>query len=368
MLENLYNEFVCMFISMSFYIMLGLLFVGILHTYINKDKVLKHLGKNKASSVINASIVGVPLPLCSCGVVPTALELKKDGASNGAVTSFLISTPQTGVDSIMASYAMMGPFMAIIRPIAAFISGIIGGLIVNVFARDEVIESNKKTCCCSHKQPVETTCCSNNQSTQSSCCGSKTTSSKKIVQVFKYAYGEFLDDISVHFLVGIALASLIAVFIPADLFINLGLSEGILGMLSMVIIGMPMYICSTSSIPIAMSLMTKGLSLGSAFVFLFVGPVTNIASLLVLSKSLGKKITTMYISIVIGCSVFFGLIIDWFVKQNEVILENTLTHSSHGHGGILTEIIAIIFALLLARSIFLKLINKIKQQPKSCCH
>lgn len=366
MIGNLLDNFVCMFISMSFYIMLGLLFVGILHTYIKREKVLKLLGKDKFSSVVNASIVGVPLPLCSCGVVPTALQLKKDGASNGAVTSFLISTPQTGVDSILATYAMMGPFMALFRPIAAFISGIIGGGVVNTFAKEEVININSNTNCgCStHKS---TTRCSTPKLVKRN-IPAKKNNTKKILKVFKYAYGEFLDEISSHFIIGIFLASIITTFVPTDFFINLGLNEGIFGMLSMVLIGLPMYICSTSSIPIAMSLMTKGLSLGSAFVFLFVGPVTNIASILVLSKALGKKITTMYMSLVIICSLGFGFILDWFVGNNTLILDNALSHSVHGHAGIFTNVIAFIFAILLIKSISIKIYNKITKQKTSCCH
>lgn len=135
-LENFINNFVDMFVHMSFYILLGLLCVGILHVFIKRESILKHLGKHKFSSIVKASAVGVPLPLCSCGVVPTAIELKKGGASNGAVISFLTSTPQTGIDSIFATYSLMGIIMAIFRPIAAFISGIISGIVVNFFAKD----------------------------------------------------------------------------------------------------------------------------------------------------------------------------------------------------------------------------------------
>ncbi len=365
------ENFLDIFVDMAFYLMLGLFFVGLLNTFVKRDKVLKHLGSPKFSSVVKASMVGVPLPLCSCGVVPTAIQLKRSGASNGAVISFLISTPQTGVDSIAATYSIMGGLMAVFRPIAAFCSGILGGAVVNLLAKNETMnleqyagacscetpassccsetpassccsetpasscacetpassccsETPASSCCsetpassCACETPASScacetpasSCCSETPASScacetpaSSCCSETPASSccsetsslpagkeNKLFRAIRYAYCDFLDDISTHFLVGIFLASLISTFLPADFFINMGMNQGFLSMISMVLVGVPMYICSTSSIPIALSLISKGISLGSAFVFLFTGPVTNIASILVLSKVLGKE-------------------------------------------------------------------------------
>lgn len=367
-----FENFVSMFVDMAFYIMLGLFFVGILHTYINKDQVLKHLGQDKFSSVIKASLVGVPLPLCSCGVVPTAVELKKDGASNGAVISFLISTPQTGVDSIFATYSMMGLFMAIFRPIAAFVSGIVGGGIINLFAKHDTIHEDiaidschcgcasdshaHSSCGCSHTEHESHSSCGCHPEPVAHCscgCGHSHSSSDeaKWKQVFSYAYGEFLEEIAGHFLLGMVLAAAIATFLPADFFVSLGLHSGIVAMLAMVLIGLPMYICSTSSIPIAISLIGKGLSMGGGFVFLFTGPVTNIASLLVLAKVLGKKITGMYIGVVVCCSIAFGLLLDFILEQSAYAALFADMHSM-GHGVIpdgIMYIVALIFAVLLVR-------------------
>ncbi len=366
------SNFMDMFLDMSCFIMLGLLLVGILHTFIKKDKILKHLGKDKFSSVVKASVVGVPLPLCSCGVVPTAVELKKSGASNGAVVSFLISTPQTGVDSIFATYSMMGLVMAIFRPIAAFISGILGGAFVNLFAKKEVIavEGEHTSSCCCHSEETHT-CCSHEAPVaelaeepvaEHSCCCCHSHAevavqkTPKWMEVFQYAYGGFLDEIAIHFLVGMFLATIIATFLPADFFVSLGIQQGLVAMLAMVIIGLPMYICSTSSIPIAISLIGKGLSYGGAFVFLFTGPVTNIASLLVLRKVLGKKITGLYLTSVILCSIGFGLLLDVLMSKWDVLS----FASAHGAGHFMfpepvTIVIAIIFALLLVKSIIVRI-------------
>lgn len=367
------NNFIDMFISMSFYIMLGLFFVGLLNTYVNKEKILKHLGEDKFSSVVKASVIGVPLPLCSCGVVPTAVELKKSGASNGAVTSFLISTPQTGVDSILATYSMMGMVMAIYRPFAAFASGIIGGGIVNIFAKYDTMNMEDVTadsCCAS--TPVETSsCCSTQTLEQTSngcshqpaeentcCCGSHTPKSKnKIIQVVQYAYGKFLDDIALHFLIGMFIATIISTFLPVDFFVSIGLDKGILAMFAVVLVGLPMYICSTASIPIALSLVAKGLSYGSAFAFLFTGPVTNIASLLVLSKALGKKITAMYIGSVVLCSILFGLILDLLIELFGFEISGMLACHTDHHSPF-SSVVAVIFAVLIARSMF----NRIKRK------
>lgn len=372
------NNFISMFISMSFYIMLGLLFVGILNTYVNREKILKHLGKDKFSSVVKSSVIGVPLPLCSCGVVPTAVELKKGGASNGAVISFLISTPQTGVDSILATYSMMGMVMAIFRPLAAFASGIIGGGLVNLFAKHEKMEigndsevsccggvETKEASCCCTSEPVESSCCSSipepeislcccssKEEVVGSCCSGDTTKveSNKIFQVFKYAYGKFLDDIAIHFLVGMFIATIISTFLPVDFFINIGLNQGIFAMFAVVLVGLPMYICSTASIPIALSLVAKGLSYGSAFTFLFTGPVTNIASLLVLSKTLGKKITGMYIASVVGCSIFFGFVLDFLIEKFQFEISGMLACHTDHHSPF-SNVVAVIFAILIVRSV-----------------
>ncbi len=366
-LQMFFTSFGEMFLEMSFYMMLGLFFVGLCHVYVPKEQVLRHLGSDGFGSVVKASLVGVPLPLCSCGVVPTAVELKKSGASNGAVISFLISTPQTGVDSIFATYSMMGWVMAIFRPIAAFASGMIGGAVINGVAKHEVImqSDHAHEACDCHSCHSDCACCHEEVHQHTDCdCGCDEERSKRklprFLQVFTYAYGGFLDEIAVHFLIGMVIASLITTFVPTDLFVSLGLSEGVLAMLCMVIIGLPMYICSVSSIPIALALITKGLSLGSAFVFLFTGPVTNIASLLVLRKALGQKITGLYVACVVVCSLSFGLLLDALVKTFDFSLlrAGSVVSSGIAHADAFHIVIAVIFGGLIVKGILLLFVKK----------
>ncbi len=385
-----------MFVSMAPYIMLGLLFVGILHSYVRKQTILKHLGQTSFWSVVKASLVGVPLPLCSCGVVPTAVQLKKDGASDGAVVSFLISTPQTGVDSILATYSLMGVVMAIFRPIAAFLSGIIGGGIVDLFAKKQQstnkitdnchchgsTSSNTYDSCCGshiHDEHTDNCACSSHthEHTDSCGCGSHAHNScgcgschcdttpvgakAKFKGVFTYAFGDFVDEIAMHFVVGLLIATAISTFVPTDFFVNLGLDSGILAMLAMIVIGLPMYICSTSSIPITIALVGKGLSMGAAFVFLFVGPVTNIASLLILNRTLGKKITALYIACVTLCSIVFGLLLDLLINTFDLTILSVTGGTLHGDSSVFSYIVAIIFLVLIIKSLIKWAITKCKK-------
>lgn len=357
MISLFFHHFIHIFIDMSFYIMLGLFFVGLLHTYVKKELILRQLGDNSLSSVIKAAAVGVPLPLCSCGVVPTAIELKKSGASRGAVTSFLISTPQTGIDSILVTFALMGLPMAIFRPVAAFAAGIFGGVVVNLFGKQT--ETNAEpiaaaSCCSGQAEPAAASCC----------CGEaepkKVTPAAKFKSVFTYAFGSFWDGISLHFFIGIIIAALISAFIPADFFISLGLDSGLLVMLLVIAIGLPMYVCSTSSIPIALSLIAKGLSPGAAFVFLFAGPVSNIASILVLSKALGKKNIVLYIFSVVVAAVGFGLLFDLLYQRFNFTLQGNLSLGSAGAAGeYFNYAAALVFFVITVKGIYKTLKHKL---------
>ncbi len=355
-LENLLS----LFIDMSFYIVIGLIFTGLLHAFVNKDFILKHVGKDSTSSVIKSSVIGVPLPLCSCGVIPTAMYLGKSGASKGSVVSFLTSTPQTGLDSLIATYGMLGPLFAIYRAISAFISGIISGIVTNILCKnDNVNYNNQASSCCSNKEEVEknveqTSCCSTKVGETSGCCSvdpdSKVSFIQKIKIAFKFAFGEFLDEVAIHFIIGLLIAALISTVLPTDILSSLG--NSIFTMLLMVVIGIPMYICSTASIPIAVSLMLKGISPGAAFVFLFAGPVTNVASIAVLVKSLGKKVTTIYLVSASICAIMFGLLFDYIINvSNYDGILNIIEPCHHSNNPMYMNIAAVIFGVLLVKSL-----------------
>ncbi len=296
MINDFLNAFFALAVDMGFYMTIGLILVGVLNIFIKKQWIAKHLGGTGIWPIIKASIMGVPLPLCSCGVVPTGLYLKEQGASGPSAISFLISTPQTGADSIIATYGLMGPLFAWYRPIAAFVSGVMGGIAVKLFGAKEQSRSKiGQTEDENERLPIRV----------------------RALKSFGYAFGEFTEDIAVHFIIGLAIAAIISVIIPADFIGSIGLGSGIVSMLLMIAIGAPMYICSTSSIPIAVMLMAKGLSPGAAFVFLFMGPFTNAASLILVSKKFGRKTTVVYFLSAAVSAIGFGYLLDFIASATK---------------------------------------------------
>ncbi|MGB0391686.1 MAG: permease [Salibacteraceae bacterium] len=290
-LKSFIIELVYLFAEMSPYLLLGFALAGVLHVYFPKHKVAKYLGRKNLTSVVNAAILGIPLPLCSCGVIPTGISFNKNGATKGATVSFLISTPQTGVDSILVTYSLLGLPFALIRPIAAFVTGIFGGALTNATddSAEELIENKED----------------------------EKVYSNKFKSALHYAFVEFLQDIAQWLLVGLAIAAFISVIIP-DGFIESNLGNPFVNMLIVLVASIPMYVCATGSVPIAAVLMMKGLSPGAAFVFLMAGPATNAATMTVIKQAMGTKALVSYLSSIIGGAIIIGLIInqlppDWFV-------------------------------------------------------
>lgn len=337
MLIDLLKEFAVIFIEMSPYILLGIFFVAVFNLFISKSFVAKHTGANSIVSVIKAALFGVPLPLCSCGVIPTSVFLSKSGASKPAVVSFLISTPQTGVDSIIATYGMMGPVFAIFRPIAAFLMGIIGGIATIVLGKEKQKENTSNNFTFEEFEPPNRTIA-------------------KVRNSLRYAFVEFIDDISLQFVVGLLVAALISFFVPDDFFAGTFLGNEFLGMLSVMIFAIPMYVCATSSIPIAISLMMKGLSPAVAYVFLVAGPVSNAASIAILSKTIGKRTLGIYILSVAVSSIVFGYALNWIFEISGTNPHLMMKHFHH-HGTEFTTIeyiLSLFFLFLLLSSFYRK--------------
>jgi len=336
---------------MAPYLMLGLIFVGFLNLFITKDLIIKHIGKNDFLSILKAALFGIPLPLCSCGVVPSSIYMAKSGASKPAVVSFLTATPQTGIDSMLATYGMMGPVIAIFRPIAALLMGIIGGLAVRFSGISDEIPKQKMKLSLDNFQY-------------------SAPEPKNFKFYFKrlaeYPFVEFLDDISTQFIIGLFIAGLITYLIPENFFSGSIISNGLIGMLALILISIPMYVCATASIPIAVSLMLKGFSPGVAFVFLAAGPATNIASLSVIAGVLGKKTTSIYVGMIALLSIVFGLLLDWIFSLTGIDPLSQLAHvHSHNMNHINTFqwIVSGIFLILLLMSVYRKFIQpKIKRK------
>lgn len=317
--------------EMSPYLLLGFLLAGLMHAFVPGQLYSRYLSAPSWRSVVNAALLGIPLPLCSCGVIPTAMSLRREGASKGATTSFLVATPQTGVDSIIATYSLMGLPFAIVRPIAALCTALFGGVMVNMFDKDSAgnvpaAEAVKAPADGghhhAHKGHAHGSCgCGDGDC----CCDATkaehaTTFGGRIVEAQRYAFVDMMGDIGKWLVIGLVVAGLITVFVPTSFF---AIFEGnsLLSMLLVLCLAVPMYLCATGSIPIAVALMLKGLTPGAGLVMLMAGPASNVASILVIRKVLGPRTQIIYLASIIFGAVAFGLAIDhllpteWFVSS-----------------------------------------------------
>ncbi|MFZ5941543.1 MAG: permease [Bacteroidota bacterium] len=281
------NDFVKILGEMSPYLLLGFFFAGLLYAFIPRERIERYFNGKPLKSSVLAALFGVPLPLCSCGVIPTGTALYKNGASKGGTVSFLISTPQTGVDSILATYSLMGLPFAIIRPLAALITGISGGLITAAITPNEQDPA---------PPPVAE--------------AKKLRLSEKVFTVFRYGFVEFIHDISKWLVIGLVLAALISALIPDDFFSLLNLPPFV-QMLLILVVSIPLYICATGSIPLAAVLILKGISPGAAFVLLMAGPATNAATITMIGKVLGRKSLFAYLGTIVAGALATGLLIDY---------------------------------------------------------
>ncbi|MHC4187726.1 MAG: SO_0444 family Cu/Zn efflux transporter [Planctomycetota bacterium] len=284
--------------EMSPFLLFGFFVAGVLSVLVSRTFVETHLGGKGFWPLVKASLFGVPLPLCSCGVIPVAMSLHKHGASKGSSISFLVSTPQTGVDSIFVTFSLLGPLFTIFRPVAAFLSGIVGGSLTNTFNRLSGRAGDQQAQC-------EDECCTSDPKQD------------RLKRGLKYGFITLPRDIGKAMLLGLTIAAFISVLVPDDYFVGKFVYP-IISMLVMVIIGIPVYVCATASVPIAAALIMKGLSPGTALVFLMTGPATNAASFITIWKGLGKVTATAYLTSVIGCALVSGLLLDYIVSGSEL--------------------------------------------------
>jgi uncharacterized membrane protein YraQ (UPF0718 family) len=292
-----------LFLAAAPYILFGLVVGGLLKVFLSASYVARHLGHGRFSSVVKAALLGIPMPLCSCGVLPAAASLKKQGANNGAVTAFLISTPESGVDSISITYALLDPIMTVARPAAAFVSAFVAGFTENWLHPPEQVMTSVPDLSCSVDGCCDGVDCSPEEHSHHH------SFMQKIIFGMKYAATDIWGDLVGWFFMGIFLAGLITVLVPEEIF-TVYLGGGLSSMLLMLVFGIPLYICATASTPIAAAFILKGVSPGAALVFLLVGPATNITSLSVLIGILGKRTTLIYLVSISVISVISGLILD----------------------------------------------------------
>lgn len=319
-------------------------------TWLNTNILSEHLGSGWLA-IVKAAFIGAPLPLCSCGVIPVATQLKRSGASSPATATFLVSTPETGVDSVSVSYAMLGPVMAIYRPITAIISAIFTGILVALFAESDSkrsengkeltqeFEGTSGPCCASKKDlnktlVVSSSGCDSNQTAKkasTSCCASKKadiekpSALSKTLWGLKYAFSQLIDDLIIWLLIGLLFATIIKTFVPMEFLLSYG--SGLLAMVIMIAISIPMYICATASTPIAAGLILAGISPGTALVFMMAGPATNISTLGVIKNELGKSVLIFYLLGVSVSAIVSGLLLDYLLTRFNITITDQMSHS-----------------------------------------
>ncbi len=364
-LTELISNFISLSAEASPWLLLGLLIAGLMKTWLPSQLLNKHLGNNY-KSIIKAALIGAPLPLCSCGVIPVATELRRSGASAPATTSFLVATPETGVDSVSVSYAMLGPIFAIYRPVTAILSAILTGLLVatiktplqnslnkqedSTSCQSQASNSASESCCdTAVVTPPKTACCSSNSNNSNEqvntkanacsstnatelddCCDStsladQNSATQKTLQGIKYAATQLIDDIIIWLAIGLIFATLVQTFIPPSILLQYG--SGLSAMLMMILISIPMYICATASTPIAAGLILAGLSPGTALVFMMAGPASNISTLGVIKNEMGKKVLALYLIGVSLCAIGFGSLLDFSLTYYSIDIKEQMQHS-----------------------------------------
>ncbi|MEW5994543.1 MAG: SO_0444 family Cu/Zn efflux transporter [Candidatus Zixiibacteriota bacterium] len=279
--------------QMAPYLLFGFLAAGVLSVLISPEWVERHLGGPGIGPVLKASLFGVPLPLCSCSVIPVSVSIRRHGASRAATTAFLLSTPQTGVDSIAVTYALLGPVFAVFRPLAALLTGLVGGGLVQSFGESDKVTAVNDSESAACTEP----CCAANEH------------AGYLTRLFRYGFVTLPQDIGLALLLGVLIAGAMAVIVPQD-YLAAYIGGGVLSILLLMAAGVPVYVCATASVPIAAGLMHMGASPGAALAFLIAGPATNAASFTTIWKALGRRTATLYLLTVGASALGFGLLLD----------------------------------------------------------
>lgn len=368
------NNFLKLLDAMSIYVMVGLLIAGILKQLIPDDFVSSHLGKDSTTSVIKATLFGIPLPVCSCSVIPLAQGLKKEGASKGAVQSFLISTPITGVDSILATFSFFGLVFTVFRVASSVVIAIVVGLLQNFIENKEPKEATitpsftapagfsatgfgVQTPVQPKEEEASSCGCS---STASSCCSSSESKKRfSIVNALKYGYETLFSDMAKSLLIGLILGAAFTTFLPQE-YAKLLFDNQILTYFVILIVAMPLYTCATASLPIAAALMLQGMSGGAAFVFLTAGPATSAVTMSVIYKMLGRTSLLVYTITIAVMALIFGYVFDTFFGNLEIL---NISHE-HEESSIIYSLSSLAMLVLL---VYHLLKGKISKKASSCC-
>jgi len=328
-------------LEMSPFLLTGMFVAGLISMFVDSRLILKHIGSKSFSSILKSTVLGIPVPLCSCGVIPVAATLRDGGASKGSTVSFLVSTPQTGVDSIFLTYGMLGPVFALFRPLAAFISGVFSGMVINSFDDDVHHHLPDSEYVPDIKKPLV----------------------EMLESGLRYGFLTLPADIVVPLFQGLVVAAAIALFIPPDFIAENFSSSSYIMLFMMLVVSLPIYVCATASIPIAVALMAKGVTAGAVFVFLMAGPATNASSIAVIKNILGRKTMAHYLFLISSTAIVFGFILDSFLT----IGPPAMSSDTHVHTGnsYISLFLTILFVLILLNAYIYTLKGGLTKPKKS---
>ncbi|TAA47903.1 MULTISPECIES: SO_0444 family Cu/Zn efflux transporter [Corallincola] len=358
------NNLIGLFIESAPWLLLGFIVAGLIKSFVPTDFLSRHLGGKGLKATVKAAVIGAPLPLCSCGVVPAALGLRRSGASKNSTVSFLVATPETGVDSIAVTYALLGPVMAIVRPIAAIFSGILSGVLVGkAEASDGSLAASADA-----------------EKATSSCCSSKSSCSSELPPVTKqpsvyqrlvagvgFSFHDMLKDIAFWLLIGLAFAAAVQTWVPASFLAQWG--SGFIAFVVMALIGVPMYICATASTPIAAGLLMAGVSPGAVLVFMMAGPATNLGTLAIVGKELGKRALVAYLGGVVIASFLFGYLLNLLVESQAWDISGS-AHQHMASEGLFAQLCALVLGIAILRLVWIDIrVRYLTPSPKEtgCC-
>lgn len=358
-MSNYLVNFIDLFAESAPWLLLGLLIAGFMKWLVPMALLERHMGDNRFSSIVKAALIGAPLPLCSCGVIPAAIGLRRSGASKSSTVSFLIATPETGVDSISISYALLGPFMAIIRPFSAIFTAIYAGVMVKLFAttNNNVAKANDGqdiNSLESGKNPKNSSnCCEKQEKAKSSCCSTEKPKAisieQRILQSLAFSTGKLLSDITLWLMIGLIAAAAIKTWVSTDFLVQWG--DGFLAMLVMALIGIPMYICATASTPLAAGFLAAGVSPGAILVFMLAGPATNIATMGMIKQELGTKVLACYLFSLLSASIGIGYLTNILIQTFGFHINNLASHQHIMDPSYLHIISAITLAILMLKNL-----------------
>ena len=330
------------------FVIFGFVAAGLIKAILPEEAVARHLGGRSTAAVIKASLLGIPLPLCSCGVIPAAISLRKQGAGRGASAAFLVSTPESGVDSIAITWALLDPVMTVVRPVAAFITGTLTGILINLLPEEKTVLTTEPNGCGCHAggcDPGE---------------AAKEPLVRRMTAGLQYAFGELLKDIGGWLLLGVLIAGLLTALIP-DGFFALLFQHQAASLLVMLLVSIPLYMCASASTPIAAALVLKGLSPGAALVFLLAGPATNAATLTVVARFWGRQATFVYLAVIASCSLVLGWLVNEFYGWAGLDISRWVTPATGAAPSGWNSLAAVLLLALILRAFWRS------RQPAGCC-